>query len=199
MGEAVLIKSEDSIFRVAKKPSGYKVSPRRKTDLRTVSDGLRLLPQIQACYKNGGHFIDTLHLLENVLFQAGFFVHLVEDKELPETAAFTLPQDGLIVLRNSIYDGLFTDDAFSRYTIVHEFSHIVLGHAITLHRGATLGAHQWYEDSEWQANNLTAELLMPVEVIKKLDCNPLLIMTECGVSDQATQYRLANLAKEGLI
>jgi hypothetical protein len=199
MAEVVVIKSESSVFRSTKKPIGYKVAPRRKADLRTVSNGLRLLPQIKACYKDGGHFIDTLHLLEDVLFHAGFHLHLVEDNEFPETVAFTVPQSGLIVLRNGIYEDLFRNDPFARYTVVHEFSHIVLGHAVTLHRGAALGEHQWYEDSEWQANNLTAELMMPVDIVQKLDCKPILIMAECGVSAQAVQYRLSNLMKEGVI
>jgi len=194
-----MVTNEINVFGSKRKPSGFKVAPRNKVALRTISDELRALPAIKGCYHAGGHFIDTIHLLEDVLFRAGYVAHPVEDHELKETAAFTVPEAGLIVMQNRIYEGLFQDDPFSRYTIIHEFSHIVLNHAVTLHRGAVLGQHEWWEDSEWQANNLTAELMMPIEIVKKLGCKPILIMTECGVSSQAVQYRLANLTKDGLI
>ena len=194
-----MVISENNSFGAKKTPCGYKVAPLNRGHLRTIADGLRGLSEIKGCYKSGEYFIDATHLLEDVLFRAGFIAHPIEDEKLTETAAFTVPEAGLIVMRNSIYEGLFHDDSFSRYTIVHEFSHIVLKHAVTLHRGAVLGEHKWWEDSEWQANNLTAELMMPVETVKKLGCRPILIMTECGVSQQAVQFRLANLRKDGLI
>ncbi len=182
-----------------KGPTGYKVAPRKRAKLRAISDEFRSLPEIAKCYKNDGCFIDAVYLLENVLHRAGFHLHPLEDRRLKETAAFTIPEQGLIVLRESIYEGLFKDDPFSRYTIIHEFSHIALEHAVTLHRGAVLGQHEWYEDSEWQANNFAAEMMMPVDVVKRLGCKPLLIMSECGVSAKAVQYRLDNLKKDGLI
>lgn len=193
-----MVLNENSIFGAKKGPQGYKVSPMRRTDLRSISDQLRKLPEIAACYKDG-NFLDAVYLLENVLFRAGYNLHLLDDDKLTETAGFTAPELRLIVLRNSIYEGLFENDPFSRYTVVHEFSHIVLNHAVTLHRGALLGQHQWFEDSEWQANNLAAELMMPIEVIQRLELKPLLIQSECGVSSRAVHYRLDNLRKEGLI
>ena len=55
------------------------------------------------------------------------------------------------------------------------------------------------EDSEWQANNLAAEILMPVEVIKELGAKPILIQAECGVSSRAATNRIANLRTERLL
>jgi hypothetical protein len=175
------------------------VAAKNRLELRHISDQFRPLLAEQGCYKTSPYFLDTVHLLENVLFRAGYVVHPVADKELSETAAFTIPERGLIVLRESLYHSLFENDAFARYTVVHEFSHIALAHAVSLHRGAVLGQHAWYEDSEWQANNLTAEIMMPVSVVRALDCKPLLISAECGVSSRAVQFRLDNLRKEKLI
>ena len=194
-----MVKSESCVFGPTRKPIGYKVAPHKKTDLRSISDQLRKLPDIAGCYQKGGNFLDAVHLLENVLFRAGYNVHPIEDHKLTETAGFTVPELNLVVLRESIYEGLFENDPFSRYTVIHEFSHIVLNHAVTLHRGAVLGAHRWIEDSEWQANNLAAEMMMPLDVVRRLQCKPILIMSECGVSAQAVQYRLNNLRTEGLI
>lgn len=186
-------------FEGQRKPRGYKVAPRNRKQLRVVASDCLALLQKEGCFKKGGSFLDTSHLLENLLFRADYQLHIVDERELTETAAFTIPEKGLLVIRSDVYDGLSEDDAFARYTVVHEFSHIVLNHAITLHRGEILGNHEWWEDSEWQANNLAAEILMPVEVIKELGAKPILIQAECGVSSRAATNRIENLRKEGLL
>lgn len=186
-------------FEGQRKPRGYKVAPCNRKQLRTVaSDCVELLKK-EGCFKEGRAFLDTSFLLENLLFRANYQLHIVDESELTETAAFTIPEKGLLILRSDVYDGLIENDAFARYTVVHEFSHIVLDHAITLHRGEQLGNHEWWEDSEWQANNLAAEILMPVEVIKELGAKPILIQAECGVSSRAATNRIANLRTERLL
>lgn len=192
---------ENDLSVAPPRPRGYKVAARNRKDLRAAATDCIPLLKSHGCYcsDKGSHFLNTSYLLEDLLFQAGYTLHVLDDQELSETAAFTVPEQQLIVMRESIYDGLSADDPFARYTVVHEFSHIFLQHAVTLHRGSQAGDHQWWEDSEWQANNLTAEILMPVEVVKELDCKPILIQAACGVSARAVTFRLENLKKEGLI
>ncbi|WP_059953183.1 ImmA/IrrE family metallo-endopeptidase [Burkholderia ubonensis] len=182
-----------------KRPSGYKVAPRNRVQLRAVADELRPMLVSEGCYKNDPYYLDASHLLENVLHRAQYTFHPDDSPELIETAAFAIPERKLIVIRADVYDKLSEGNAFSRYTVVHEFSHIVLDHAVTLHRGAVLGQHEWWEDSEWQANNLTAELLMPVAVVQALGGNAQLIQQRCGVSAKAAENRLKNLRNERLI
>ncbi|WP_082750731.1 ImmA/IrrE family metallo-endopeptidase [Burkholderia sp. MSMB0856] len=182
-----------------KRPSGYKVAPRNRVQLRAVADELRPMLVSEGCYKSDPYYLDASHLLENVLHRAQYTFHPDDSPELVETAAFAIPERKLIVIRADVYDKLSEGSAFSRYTVVHEFSHIVLDHAVTLHRGAVLGQHEWWEDSEWQANNLTAELLMPVAVVRALGGNSQLIQQRCGVSAPAAENRLKNLRNERLI
>ncbi|MBR8509642.1 ImmA/IrrE family metallo-endopeptidase [Burkholderia cenocepacia] len=182
-----------------KRPSGYKVAPRNRVQLRAVADELRPMLVSEGCYKSDPYYLDASHLLENVLHRAQYTFHPDDSPELVETAAFAIPERKLIVIRADVYDKLSEGSAFSRYTVVHEFSHIVLDHAVTLHRGAVLGQHEWWEDSEWQANNLTAELLMPVAVVRALRGNSQLIQQRCGVSAPAAENRLKNLRNERLI
>lgn len=182
-----------------RRPCGYKVAPRNRKQLREVASDCLSLLKTEGCFRRGPTFLDTSYLLENLLARANYLLHIVDEDELSETAAFTIPEKALLVMRSDVYDGLSQDDAFSRYTVVHEFSHLVLDHAVTLHRGERLGDHQWWEDSEWQANNLAAEILMPVDVVRALGCKPILIQIECGVSSRAANLRIANLKKEGLI
>jgi hypothetical protein len=182
-----------------KRPSGYKVAPRNRVQLRAVADELRPMLVAEGCYKTDPFYLDASYLLENVLHRAQYTFHADDSDELVETAAFAIPERKLIVIRADVYDKLGEGNAFSRYTVVHEFSHIVLDHAVTLHRGAVLGQHEWWEDSEWQANNLTAELLMPVGVVRALGANAQQIQQRCGVSAKAVENRLKNLRNERLI
>ncbi|MFD0325616.1 ImmA/IrrE family metallo-endopeptidase [Lysobacter gummosus] len=116
--------------------------------------------------------------------------------ELADCAAFTVPEHKLVVLREDVYDGLFNDDVFSRSTVIHELSHIVLDHAVTLHRGAILGKHQFCEDSEWQAKALTAAIMMPLTACQAAH-SPHELSQMCGTSYQAATYRIDRLVKEG--
>ncbi|MDB5853317.1 MAG: hypothetical protein JWR22_1358 [Herminiimonas sp.] len=194
-----MIFNEEAAFRRRTSgPTGYKVAPTSRIKLRAVSNQLRQINDIAACYTAGSYF-DVGRLLEDVLFRAGYCFHPVEDHVLNETAAFAVPQAGLIVIQNDIYDRVYEGDPFARYTVVHEFGHIVLDHSVTLHRGAQLGNHGWHEDSEWQANNLAAEIMMPLDTVKALGCDPSKIADACGVSMMAAQYRVENLRKDKAI
>ncbi len=179
-------------------PHGYKVAPVSKLDLRRDSDAIRKILKEEGCYK-GGYFINIDKLLEKTLRQVGYEPHIIGDDQLPGIAAYTDPTKKLIVMRQSVYDGLSYDDPFSRFTVIHEFSHIFLCHGQTFHRDTVNGAHKWYEDSEWQANNLAAEIMMPVEIFRDFGRESSLIMQICGVGSQAVECRMKNLRKEGIL
>jgi Zn-dependent peptidase ImmA (M78 family) len=60
------------------------------------------------------------------------------------------------------------------------------------------GEHQFFEDSEWQANAMAAALLMPIEACRKSK-NATQLAKMCGTSAQAAQYRLERLIKRGIL
>jgi hypothetical protein len=179
-------------------PSGMKVAPMSYDKLESVADDLRpLLPRITATFSSDVA-IDSIRVLEQTLPKAGFKYAIEAVDELRDCAAFTIPSDNLVVVREDVYDGLFESSAFSRSTVIHELAHIVLRHAVTLHRGATLGKHQFYEDSEWQAKALTAAIMMPIDICKKVRTAHELAEI-MGTSVQAASYRIDNLTKRKLI
>ncbi len=182
-------------------PNGYKVAPRNRLQLRATAQELLPLLREHGCFDTeyGPDFLDASFLLENILHRAGYSFHVDDSGKLKETAAFAVPDKKLIVIRQDIYENLERHDSFARYTVVHEFAHIYLEHAVSLHRGAILGEHKWWEDSEWQANNLAAEMLMPVDAVKRLGGKPLLLQSDCGVSSRAATYRIDTLLKEGVL
>jgi hypothetical protein len=123
-----------------------KVAPMSYKKLEAIADGVR--PYLPTESRDGQRWsVNAQRILEDTLSRAGFAFHVADDTELQQCAAFAVPEENLVVVRQDVYDGLFTDDVFSRSTIVHELSHIVLRHAVTLHRGASVGAHEFYEDA----------------------------------------------------
>lgn len=178
-------------------PTGMKVAPTSYKKLEALADALRpILPVV--CNKTAPYKLDARRLLEETLPRAGFQYVISHVSALDECAGFTIPERNIVVIREDIYDGLFTDQPFSRSTVVHEFAHIALNHAATLHRGVVHGEHKFFEDSEWQAKALTAALMMPVNAVAQAgSANDL--STLCGTSNEAASYRLTRLAKEGLV
>lgn len=174
-------------------PSGYKVAPMSYAKLEEVAVDLRnILPTIAG---SQGLRVDARRVLEQTLPQANYHYHV--DDTLVECAAFTVPANGLVVLREDVYDGLAEENVFSRSTVIHELSHIVLNHALTLQRGP-IGAHQFCEDSEWQAKALTAAVMMPVEACRQATSARDLAQI-CGTSVQSAEYRLKRLIEKQII
>lgn len=181
--------------RQTKKPTGLKVAPMSYANLEAAAKELNpLLPR----EVGRPHVICGWRVLEQTLVQAGYQTHVVENDDLKDCAAYTQPSQGLIVMRRDIYEGLHTGLVFSRSTVIHELAHIVLRHEITLHRGATPGAHQFFEDSEWQAKAMTAALMMPVEICEQYP-TPIALAEACGTSVEAAGYRIQRLRSSGAL
>lgn len=176
-------------------PTGVKVAPMSYDKLEDVANELRpLLPTVPG--SSGAWFIDCGKVLEDTLARAKFGYYIAATSELAEIAAFTIPDERLIVLREDVYDGLYRDEPFSRSTVIHELAHIVLNHAVTFNRGAPYGEHRFYEDSEWQAKALTAAIMMPIQACATC-ASHYELSHRCGTSTQAAQYRIQKLGERG--
>lgn len=182
----------------ARTPSGMKVAPQSYKKLEAAATQLREVLPFVGQRSDTNQRIDGWRLLEQTLPKAGYQYHVAEVSELEDCAAFTVPDRKLVVLRNDIFEGLHTDNPFSRSTVVHELAHIVLEHHVTLHRGAVLGRHEFYEDSEWQAKAMTAAVMMPIRVCEVVGSAEELARV-CGTSVQAARYRLERLQSKGII
>ncbi len=184
--------------QLARTPSGMKVAPTSYAKLENAANALRpALPRVRT-EPHSQHKLDGWRILEQTLPKAGYQFSVAGMDELDDCAAFTIPERGLVVIRADVYDGLFQDSPFSRSTVIHEMAHIALGHAVTLHRGAVLGQHRFFEDSEWQAKALTAAIMMPIEACLQAT-SPSHLAEMCGTSEQAATYRLQRLIKDGKV
>jgi len=176
-------------------PGGFKVAPHSYAGLEQVASELRgHLPH----QKGEKYKLDCGRILEDTLQRASFRLKVAFTREMGEYAAFTVPGEQIIVLRDDVYDLVHTDNVYGRSTVVHEMSHIVLQHAVTLHRGAEPRMHGFHEDSEWQAKALTAATMMPIEACRDAHSAAELARM-CGTSIQAATYRFDRLVKAGVI
>lgn len=172
-------------------PTGLQVAPMSYAKLEAVAEEFRPLLPLERGTK---YKLDAGRILERTLAAAKYNYVVEDESELKQCAAFTV--NDLVVLRRDVYDGIYTDDVFSRSTVIHEFSHIGLQHAAKLFRGAVAGQHAFFEDSEWQAKALTAALMMPLKACHEAE-NPFALARMCGTSAQAATYRIEQVTKAG--
>lgn len=173
---------------------GLAVKPQNRKGIRKLANQVRRLLDLDE------DRIDMCQLLEHKLHECGI-AFLVDDPSSPELApdehACAYPEAGIIVLSSETYDGLCNDNHRARFTVAHEFGHMLL-HGSTI-QGLSRGLdpnrpHKPYCDLEWQADTFAAELLMPAERARGLSEQD--IMDRFGVSWKAAEIRRSVLENE---
>lgn len=118
---------------------------------------------------------------------------VLQDNEFAENihAEYDLDEN-CIKIRESIYDGAYAGKGRDRMTIAHEISHFLLikaNHVRLYHSGNE--KIRSYQDPEWQAKCLAAELLIPESLVKGM--SPFEVSQRCGVSFSAAEYQLKHI------
>lgn len=174
---------------------GHIVNPRSTENIRGVADRAREV------LKLGDTPVPLATFLES-LSGYGITVDVLEDNEsilmLMGVEAICLPDTATIVLSNSTYKAAQRDDPRTRFTIFHELGHFILQHTKVLHRKNFVAKP--FIDSEWQADQFSAEMTMPLSVIlkRKLFCQDS-ISQYFKVSGPAAATRFRQLQKKQLI
>ena len=173
--------------------NGVLVTPVSRIELRRQSRRIRRLLNLEnVAYLPVPRLLETLQAL---LDDFEFFI--CRKTDLPKNVfASYVPSGHCIVIKEAFYDMACRDgDGFARWTIVHEISHYILhrNQLQCLTRKLDL-PHKPYEDSEWQADALTCELLIPNHLITpKMSAEE--IMKEFGVTKAAAEHVLRLLTK----
>lgn len=176
---------------------GYIVSPISIDQIRTkamiVRDALGL----------GNDAIDLEVFLER-LSSYGITIDVVDDVDMPgfsfHSEACCIPETATIYLTELTYEKACSNDPRTRFTIFHELGHLILGHSRELHRGNVPKDIKPYVDSEWQADQFSAEMTMPLNVILELKLfDSELIRRQFGVSEPAARRRYEQLKNKRLI
>lgn len=181
---------------------GVRVPPLRTSDLRQFAKAIRLGAKIEVAQP-----FPVLPFLEHAMPAAliGFDFEVTDNlSDGNEACAYPdgcreNPSGPFIKLSTTVYTGAHKGNGRHRLTVLHEIAHVILHRQVAVHprgpRGSTLRA---YENSEWQANQFAAELLMPPECFlpnEDLDA----FCVRLGVSKRAAQLRAKKLTDSGAI
>jgi hypothetical protein len=175
-------------------PRGTKVPARSRKNIRLVSDRVR--QTLDLLYPR----IDVQRFLEHVLLdKLGVVFHIGTLEEMGEDEALTFPDRDEILVREDVYDALRRGELRPRFTIMHEFAHWVLHPGIPLAKSTRRGMHEFFEDSEWQADAFAGEFLMPAYLVVKHCRTAAQAAKIFGVSMDAAIVRVNVLRMEGLL
>lgn len=172
-------------------PKGIKVPPLSIAQIRRVADTAREFFGIVNPY------VDVIKLYEVTLAGLGVVYDWCTEQEMQGDHGLTFPNHGVIKIREDVYLGAHDGNGRDRFTMIHEVGHLVQHDNVAFSRATT--KHQFYEDSEWQADTFAAELMMPREHVRQLCKSPIDVMDAFGVSRSAANKRWSNLQKRGFI
>lgn len=149
--------------------------------------------------------IDMSAFLES-LVKFGITYDVILDSELPDfllySEACCIPEKAIIYLTEDTYEKARRNEPRTRYTIFHELGHLVLMHNRDFHRRQAVHKIKpaAFNDSEWQADQFAAEILMPLHIILRDNIKSAkAIQAGFGVSAQAAQIRLNQLKRRSEI
>lgn len=175
---------------------GFRVAGRGVADIRVSADNVRRILGIGDTPQeiNIGLLLDHL----SVKYSITYDVLDPDEMPHPDVEACWDPESVTMHVRSDVFEKACTDDPRARFTIMHELGHGLLGHRRTINRSTVDRPPKLYEDSEWQANQFAAEILMPLDVIRSKKLNTASkIELHFRVSAPAAARRTKQLIKRG--
>lgn len=174
---------------------GHIVSPRSVINIREAAAGVRKVLNLP----EGG--VPLPGFLES-LSEFGITVDVIDDEDftlmMAGVEAMCVPETATIALTTSTYKAARRNDPRTRFTIFHELGHFVLQHTKALGRRSVEAKR--YIDSEWQADQFSAEITMPLDVIRNRRLlTPSAVSNFFGVSQPAATFRLQQLRRKNEI
>ncbi|HGE8284193.1 TPA: ImmA/IrrE family metallo-endopeptidase [Serratia marcescens] len=165
----------------------YRVPPQNRESIRSIVNSLR------STFGITGLRFPVMEVIEFALPQLipDFELQIGAINEMKGTHGLTYPQEGLLVLREDVYEGALNGVGRDRMTAAHELGHLLMHKNIAFARSAPGVKIRPFESSEWQAKCFSGELLVPATHSSTLkSMAPEQVATECGVSLIAAQYQL---------
>ena len=124
-----------------------------------------------------------------------FVLEILPRDQLGERHGETFPDKHLMRLREDVYIGMCEGSGQHRFAGAHECAHHIYHEGIPLAFFRSSAKNlPLFRNSEWQADTLAAELLMPYEAVKHMGVQD--IKTKYGVSRSVAQCRRDKIDKE---
>lgn len=177
---------------------GHRVPPMSTKDIRELATKFRKV--FDACSSSRAERLDIVGICELVLPKLipGFEFEVCSDLSMGGDHGRTYPDKAVVQVSESVYMGALNGNGRDRFTLAHELGHLFLHQGVTSYARAASSSintpHKPYEDSEWQADQFSAELLMPYELCRGC-VTPDEIMFRFGVSYEAAKVRYSRLKK----
>lgn len=172
---------------------GYRAQPLSRKDLRAIAVQFRKLLGIEDVLHV--NVLKILELAMPTLFE-GFTYEIVQRNELPKNRhADTDVVNRIIRIREDVYEKAYNNDGQARMTIMHEIAHYLLIVVCGVKFARTFANErvETYEDPEWQAKALAAEIMCDYRRARHM--TPDQIRNECGVSWNAAEMISRNCRK----
>lgn len=162
-----------------------KSSPTSIKKLRQIANEIRQEFNVTDIYFPIVDILDKLCLEDKLLY-------LILEDENPlfnegELARYSV-NENTIFIKDSVYEEAVDNIGRSRFTLTHELAHYYLLKVYGFEIIETDEDFEAYENPEWQANTLAAELLIPYDLTKDFTFEEL--MDKCVVSDECALVEL---------
>lgn len=173
---------------MARYVTGMKVPPYSRRNLRAIAANVH-----KALRYDGTSPFPVVKVVELVLPKIipDFEFQVVSKAVLDEEHGRTYPDKHLMYIREDVYEGACKGRGRDRFTIGHELSHQLLHEGIDVSLARSDSQHETYEDSEWQANALAGELLMPFDNIHELTADQIADIYQVSLAAAKTQLKMA--------
>lgn len=162
----------------------YKADPLSREQIAKIAHGARKLLGID----DDVYYVNIMRVVEITLKKLipKFDIIVLPDEEM-SAMAVTYPDEDIILIKESVYNGAVKGNGRDRFTIAHELAHYILHSDISIRFARGPEEVKVYEDPEWQADVFAGEFLMLRKLI--YNENPEHISVKCGVSKKAANYQ----------
>jgi Zn-dependent peptidase ImmA (M78 family) len=146
-----------------------------------------------------GPAVNVVRLVEFMSNNGDFDFDVVGVSDLGDMHGLTIPDRGIIYLREDVYAGAVDGNGRDRGTVAHELGHLVLHAGVSGFARRISGNHSLkpYEDPEWQAKCFQGELLVPSIWVDSYR-NATQVAELCGVSTDAAATQLRAYKRDGI-
>ena len=168
---------------------GCEVPPHSRMDFRLLAKAVRKefgIPEADA--------FPVVQFLEFALPQLydDFEYQVVEESIMGENHGMTYPDQHRILIREDVYEGAIAGKGRDRFTVAHEISHQLVHEGIPLTMARRdAGKLELYRNSEWQADCMAGELLMPYSEIKMMSPRGIVDAYRVSLTAAETQLKAA--------
>lgn len=168
---------------------GQKVAPKSMLEIRKKAIEFRNAVQQKKPYIQVTALLEVLQNTEFLEFE------IVNDLQFGEEEAISYPDQSFMQIKQSIYEKAHQGDGHCRFTIAHEFGHILMHREQASYARGSTGDHAVFEDSEWQADTFASEFLIDQRLIPP-NISTYEICNIFGVSYSAASRRLERFHQE---